>query len=96
MAAHDVVLSVRMTQVLVDKLDKASDELGNNLRLFPGGPPSRNQMIRTALVRGVDAMRKEEDDAELQAVLDHLGMTADEFFESLDLRVNQVIKKRKQ
>ena len=41
-------------------------------------------------------MRKEEDDAELQAVLDHLGMTADEFFESLDLRVNQVIKKRKQ
>ena len=39
MAAHDVVLSVRMTQVLVDKLDKASDELGNNLRLVPGGPP---------------------------------------------------------
>lgn len=62
MAAHDVILSVRMTQTLVDKLDKASQDIGNNLKLFPGGVPSRNQMIRTAIVKGVNAMIKEVGD----------------------------------
>tara|TARA_R110000737_G_scaffold140228_1_gene171019 strand:- start:666 stop:860 length:195 start_codon:yes stop_codon:yes gene_type:complete len=59
MAAHDVVLSVRMTQTLVDKVDRASDKVGDNLKLFPGGRPSRNHMIRTAIVRGVNDILKE-------------------------------------
>jgi len=61
MAGHDAILSVRMTQRLVDRIDEVSEEVGNNLTLFPGGMPSRNQMIRQAIVKGLRALREEND-----------------------------------
>mgnify|MGYP003677584653 len=56
-------ISVRLSPGLLHAVDELIERGGGDLRLFPDGAPSRSQMVRLCVARGVEVMQSVVQDA---------------------------------
>ena len=53
-----LAVSIKMTPALVEEIDDARSDTGDNILLFDGGMPSRSEFMRKAMVLGIKQMRR--------------------------------------
>lgn len=59
-----LAVSIKMTPSLIDLIDGALADTGDNILLFEGGMPNRSEFMRKAMVMGIKQMRRVNKEVE--------------------------------